>query len=70
MWNETLELHAPRRLEQNDSVALQLALEPRPEIFDIGCSDHPLTLLVLLERRRELADSSDDIRTRCQREAD
>src|ERR1700693_4605355 len=36
MWNKALQLNAARRLEQNNSVALEPALELRPQILDIG----------------------------------
>lgn len=68
MWNKALELNTARCLEQNNSVALQPGLKLRPEVFDIRCSDHSVTLLVFLERGRELANSGDDIGARCQRE--
>ena len=66
MWNESLELHSARRLEQNNSVTLESGLELRPEIFDIRCGDHSLPRILFLERRRELSDSGDDVHTRRQ----
>ena len=68
MWNQPLELHATRSLEQNNSVSLQPSLKERPEIFDVGCCDHAFPLFLLLERRSELADSSDDVSSGSQRE--
>ena len=40
MWNESLELHPARRLEENNSVTLESGLELRPEIFDIRSVSH------------------------------
>ena len=68
MWYETFQLHAARRLEQNDCVALQSGLKPWPEIFDIRRRDHAVALILLLERRRELANSGHDVSTGRQRE--
>src|SRR2546423_13076580 len=68
MWYETFQLHAARRLEQDDSVALQSGLKLRPEIFDIRRSDHALALIPFFQRRRELTDSSDDVGAGRQRE--
>ena len=39
MWNKALQLHAARRLEQNNSVALETALQLRPQIFDVCAGD-------------------------------
>ena len=50
MWNETLELHPARRLKEDNSIVLESGLKLRPEIFDIGCSDHSPALFLLLER--------------------
>src|SRR5205814_10100160 len=69
MWYETFQLHAARRLEQNDCVALQSGLKPWPEIFDIRRGDHALALIPFFQRRRELTDSSDDVGAGPQRES-
>src|SRR5258705_1654047 len=66
MWNESLELHTARRLEQNNSVTLEPGLELRPEIFDARRGAHSPALVVFLERGRELSDAGDDICARCQ----
>src|SRR5215210_5143558 len=68
MWNESLELHSTRRLEQNYSVTLESGLELRPEVFDIRCGYHSLALALLLERRHKLSNAGDDVGTRRQRE--
>ena len=45
-----------------------LGLEPRPQFINIRRCDHPPALLLLLQRRRELADPGNDVSTRRQRE--
>src|SRR4030088_1266243 len=66
MWNEALQLYAPRRLEKNNSVALEPSFELRPQVFDVGSRDDTLTVLPLLERGSEFADPSHDVCTRGQ----
>ena len=66
MWNKTLQLHAPRRFEQNNSVTLEPALELRPQVVDVGSGDDALALFLFLERGCELANPRHDIGTRCQ----
>ena len=68
MWYEALELYTTRRLQQDNGVALQPGLKPRPEVFDIRCSDHSLMLILLLQRWRELTNTGDDVGSGCQRE--
>ena len=68
MWNESLELHTARRLEQNNSVTLEPGLELRPEIFDIRRRNHSRALVLPFERGRELTDAGHNVRAGCQRE--
>ena len=68
MWNEALELNSARCLEQNNRIALQPGLELRPEIFDIRSGYHAPALVLLLERRRELSNTGDNVGPGCQRE--
>ena len=63
MWNKALQLNAARRLEQNNSISLEPALELRPQIFDVGSGDHALVIFPLLERGSELTDPRDDVCT-------
>jgi hypothetical protein len=66
MWNKALQLHSTRRLEQNNSVALETALELRPQIFDVGRGDDPLAVFPFLESGSEFSDPRHDICTRSQ----
>jgi hypothetical protein len=68
MWNKTLQLNAPRRFEQNNSVALEPALKLRPQVLDVRSGDDALVVLPFLERGSELSDSRHDVCTRSQRE--
>src|ERR1700682_2186170 len=68
MWNEALELHSARRLQQDNSVALESGLKLRPEIFDVRRRDHPPALLLFLERWSEFSNAGNDVCSRCQRE--
>ena len=62
MWYETLELNTARCLEQNDCVSCEPALELRPKVLDVQRGNYSL-VFELLQRRGELADARDDLRT-------
>ena len=66
MWNKALQLNAARRLEQNNSVALESALELRPQVVDVGSGDDALAIFPFLERGSKLADPRHDVGTRSQ----
>jgi hypothetical protein len=66
MWNKAFKLNTARRLEQNNSVALEPALELRPQIFDVGSRDDSLAVFPFLESRSEFSDSRHDVCARSQ----
>ena len=66
MWNKALQLHAARRLEQNNGISLEPALELRPQIVDVGSGNDALALFPFLERGSEFANPRDDVGTRSQ----
>lgn len=68
MWNKALQLYTPRRLEKNNSVALEPPFKLRPQVFDVGSRDDALTVFPLLERGSEFPDPRHDVSTRSQRE--
>ena len=69
MWNQALELDSARRLQQDNSIALESGLKPRPEIFDIRGCDHSAALILLLQRLSKLSNAGDDVGSGCQRQA-
>jgi hypothetical protein len=66
MWNESLELHTARSLEQNDCVSVEFSLEERPKIFNVRCRYHSAGVLLHHQRRSKFADSGNYIGSRLQ----